>query len=261
MGEYVEVGGVKTWHEVTGDGDPLVLLHGGMSDGTTWSMQVPAFSERHRVYVPDRRGHGRTPDVDGPLTYDAMADDTVAFLEQVVGGPAHLVGWSDGGNVALLVSMRRPDLVRRQVLVGANFNHDGLMDAADLGDDPDAPHLGIFKAMFESASPDGPEHWPVFFAKTARMWREEPTLGVDDLRTVTTPTLVLVGDDEPIRLDHTVALYESLADSQLAVVPGASHLLLMEKPQLANDLVLSFLADTVPPATMFPVRRAELEVQ
>jgi pimeloyl-ACP methyl ester carboxylesterase len=257
MGEYVQVGDVKTWYEVSGDGDPVVLLHGGMSDGTTWVAQEPAFAERYRVYNPDRRGHGRTPDVDGPLTYDAMADDTVAFLETVVGGPAHLVGWSDGGIVALLVSLRRPDLVRRQILVGTNFHHDGLMDAADLGDDPDAPHLGIFKAMFETASPDGPDHWPVFFAKTARMWREEPTLTSDDLAKVAVPTLVFVGDDEPIRLDHTVALYESIPDAQLGVIPGASHMLLMEKPQLSNELMLGFLAATEPPSTMFPVRRAE----
>jgi pimeloyl-ACP methyl ester carboxylesterase len=259
MGEYVQLGDVKTWYEVSGDGDPVVLLHGGMSDGTTWSVQQPAFAERYRVYVPDRRGHGRTPDVDGPLTYDVMAEDTVAFLEKVVGGPAHLVGWSDGANVALLLSMSRPDLVRRQVLVGANFNHGGLVDAADLGDDPDAPHLGIFKAMFESASPDGPGQWPVFFQKTARMWREEPNLTTDDLTKVAAPSLVLVGDDEPIRFDHTVALYESVPDAQLAVVPGASHLLLMEKPALCHELMFSFLAETAPPSTMFPVRRAAEE--
>jgi len=259
MGEYVQVGDVKTWYEVSGpdDGDPLVLLHGGLSDSTGWTAQQPAYSERYRVYMPDRRGHGRTPDVEGPLTYGVMADDTVRFLEQVVGGPAHLVGWSDGGIVALLVSMRRPDLVRRQVLVGTNYHHDGLMDAADLGDDPDAPHLGIFKAMFQGASPDGPDHWPVFFAKTARMWREEPTLATDDVAKVTVPTLVFVGDDEPIHLEHTMALYDAIPDAQLGIVPGASHMLLLEKPQLCNELVLAFLAETAPPSTIFPVRRAE----
>jgi pimeloyl-ACP methyl ester carboxylesterase len=110
--------------------------------------------------------------------------------------------------------------------------------------------------MFEGASPDGPEHWPVFFAKTGRMWREEPNLTVEDLAGVQTPTLVLVGDDEPIEMGHTVSLYESLPDSQLAVVPGASHLLLLEKPPLCNELMLAFLAETAPPATIFPVRRA-----
>ena len=141
MGEYVQVGDIKTWYEVSGpdDGEPLVLLHGGMSDGTGWGANAPAMAQRYRTYIPDRRGHGKTPDVDGPLTYDAITDDTVAFLEHVVGGPARLVGWSDGGIVALMLSMRRPDLVTRQVLVGTNFHHEhnGVLhhgDGVQLGE-------------------------------------------------------------------------------------------------------------------------------
>src|SRR5437868_4684842 len=82
------------------------------SDSTAWGMQVPALAGAYRVYAPDRRGHGRTFDTDDPFTYEAAAAETITFLEQVVGGPAHLVGWSDGGNVALLVAAQRPDLVR-----------------------------------------------------------------------------------------------------------------------------------------------------
>ena len=99
MGEYLQLGDVKTWYEVDGEGDPLVLLYGGMSDGTTWSAQQPAFAERYHVFVPDRRGHGRTPDVDGPLTYDAMAEDTVAFLEQVI--------FESGGAIAATAARRQ----------------------------------------------------------------------------------------------------------------------------------------------------------
>ena len=89
------------WYSVEGDGDPVVLLHGGMSDSTGWGMQTPALAER-TVFLTDRRGHGRTPDTDAPFSYDDMADETIEFLEQVVGGPARLVGWSDGGIVALV---------------------------------------------------------------------------------------------------------------------------------------------------------------
>jgi pimeloyl-ACP methyl ester carboxylesterase len=113
--------------------------------------------------------------------------------------------------------------------------------------------------MFQGASPDGPDHWPVFFAKTARMWREEPTLTTKGVAQVSAPTLVLVGDDEPIRLEHTLALFDSVPDSQLGMVPGASHMLFLEKPQVCNELMLAFLAETAAPATLFPVRRAEPE--
>jgi pimeloyl-ACP methyl ester carboxylesterase len=256
MGEYVQVGDVNTWYEVSGDGDPLVMLHGGMGDGTAWGANAPAMAERYQTFIPDRRGHGKTPDVDGPLTYDAMAEDTILFLEQVVGGPARLLGWSDGGIVALLVSMRRPDLVHRQVLVGTNFNRDGLLSNFLLGDDPNGEDVAMFKAFYEAVAVD-PANWPVFFEKTERMWREEPTLTVDDLKAVHTPTLVLVGDDDAIHFDHTIALYEGIAGSQLCVVPGTSHVVTLEKPALFDELVLAFLAETSAPATMMPIRRGE----
>jgi pimeloyl-ACP methyl ester carboxylesterase len=255
MGEYVQLGAVKTWYEVTGDGDPLVLLHGGMSDSTAWGLQVPALSESYKVFAPDRRMHGKTPDADGTLSYDAMATDTIAFLETVVGEPAHLVGWSDGGNVALLVSLARPDLVRRQVVIGANFHHEGLMEAFDLGEDPDAPEIGMFKSGYEANAAD-PSKWPMFFERSAHMWRTQPNMTLDDLRRIDVPTLVLVGDDDCIHHAHTVQLYETLANGQLAVVPGTSHVLVLEKPALVNQLILEFLAETAPPAGFMPVRRA-----
>jgi pimeloyl-ACP methyl ester carboxylesterase len=254
MGEYVQVGDIKTWYEVSGDGEPLVMLHGGMSDGTAWGANAPAMAQHYRTFIPDRRGHGKTPDVDGPLTYDAMTEDTIGFLEQVVGGPARLVGWSDGGIVALLLSMRRPDLVTRQVLVGTNFNHDGLLPDFALGDDPNAEDVAMFKALYEAVAVD-PANWPVFFEKTARMWREEPMLTLDDLKAVEAPTLVLVGDDDAIYFDHTIALYEGIAASQLCVVPGTSHVVTLEKPALFDELVLAFLGETSPPSTMMPIRR------
>jgi len=258
MGDYVQLGDVKTWYEVAGpdDGEPLVLLHGGMSDGTGWGANAPAMSQRYRTYIPDRRGHGKTPDVGGPLTYNNMTADTIAFLEEVVGGPARLVGWSDGGIVALLLSLWRPELVVRQVLVGTNYHHEALLPETDLGEDPDAADVAMFKALYESVAVD-PANWPVFFAKTARMWREEPTLSFDDLKAVQAPTLVMVGDDDAIAFNHTLSLYEGIPGSQFCVVPGTSHVVPLEKPALFDELVLAFLGETSPPSTFMPIRRAE----
>ena len=112
---YVTIAGLPTWHEVGGEGPVVVLLHGGFSGAASWGAQAPALaSAGFRVQVPERRGHAHTRDVDGPLTYEVMAADTVAYLEAQVGGPAHLVGWSDGAVVALLVALRRPDGRRRR---------------------------------------------------------------------------------------------------------------------------------------------------
>ncbi|MDQ1422716.1 MAG: hypothetical protein QOD72_214, partial [Acidimicrobiaceae bacterium] len=203
MGEYVQLGDAKTWYEVSGDGDPVVLLHGGLSDGTAWGLQIPAMAARYRVFVPDRRGHGKSPDMDAPFHYDAMAAETVAFLEQVVGEPAHLVGWSDGGIVALLVSLARPELVHRQVLIGANFHYEGLLPDFDTGEDPDGEPVAMIKAIYEGVAIE-PSHWPDFYAKSMHLFRSEPTLTVSDVKRSATPTLVLAGDDDCIYHEHTV---------------------------------------------------------
>jgi pimeloyl-ACP methyl ester carboxylesterase len=95
---YVDVNGLATWHEVRGEGEPVVLLHGAFAGASSRAAQAPALARAgYKVHLPERRGHAHTPDVAGPLTHDVMVDDdTVAYLDAVVGGPAHLVGWSDG---------------------------------------------------------------------------------------------------------------------------------------------------------------------
>jgi len=258
VGEYAELRGVRSWFEVEGDGEPLVLLHGGFCTAETWGAQRGELAGAYRVYVPERRAHGHTPDVPGPLTYADMAGDTVAFLETVVGGPAHLVGWSDGGIVAMLVAIARPDLVRKVVLMGAGFRPAGecfvepaMLDSMTAeGDD-----LAFFRGLYEAVSPDGPDHWPAVVDKVIEMWRTEPTLTEDDLGRISAPTLVLVGDDDLMTLEHTIALYRAVPRSRLAVVPGASHVVPLEQAGLVNRLVLEHLAlDEV--ETMLPVRRA-----
>ncbi|WP_225630716.1 alpha/beta fold hydrolase [Streptomyces solaniscabiei] len=259
MGDYADLPGVRTWYETEGTGDPLVLLHGGFCTNDTWGAQRADLAAEYRLFLPERRAHGHTPDVEGPLTYRDMAGDTVDFLETVVCGAAHLVGWSDGGVVALLVAAARPDLVRKAVVIGANFRpgpecfvEPSMLDTMT----PDAPDLAFFREMYDAVTPDGADHWPAVAAKLTDMWRTQPTLTAEDLARVQAPTLVLVGDDDLMTLEHTTALYGALPQAQLAVVPGASHLAPLEKPALVNRLILDHLAqDAV--ETMMPVRRAQ----
>ncbi|MXM67670.1 alpha/beta fold hydrolase [Streptomyces sp. HUCO-GS316] len=258
MGEYMELPGVKTWYEAEGAGDPLLLLHGGLCTNETWGPQRAEFAARYRVFLPERRGHGHTPDVSGPINYRDMADDTIDFIESAVGGPAHLVGWSDGGIVALLVAIARPDLVRKIVAVGSNFRpgpESGVVPEMFDQLAPEGPELAPFREMYEAVSPDGAGHWPVVVGKLVEMFHAQPTISTEELARISAPTLVLVGDDDMVTLEHTVALYRAIPDSELAVVPGTSHALLMEKPGQVNEMILDYLAhDPVP--TMLPVRRA-----
>jgi pimeloyl-ACP methyl ester carboxylesterase len=249
---YADAGGVHTWYAEHGSGRPLLLLHGAFTDASEFGATVPALAQHFRVLTPERRGHGHTPDVDGPISYDLMARDTVAFMEKLAIGRACLAGHSDGANVALLVALTRPDLVDRLVLISGNFHHDGLLPAFDAGELADNEYL---RAAYGQVSPDGPDHYPVVAAKLARMIASEPTLTTDDLARVPARALIMAGDDDAIAAEHTLALYRAIPDSELAVVPGTSHVLIMEKPELCNRIMIDFLT-TDPVTTFMPIRRA-----
>jgi pimeloyl-ACP methyl ester carboxylesterase len=254
MTDYVQVGAVQTWYAECGEGEPLVLLHGGLVDARFFEHNVDALAERFHVLVPERRGHGHTPDVDGPITFDVMAQDTIGFLEAVVGGPTHLAGHSDGAVVAMLVAMRRPDLVQRLVLVSGGFHRDGLVPAArEIDVDEVVNYLG---PSYGEVSPDGQDHFRIVAEKIAAMASTEPALAQSQLRGVTSRTLVMFSDDDLATLEHAVEMYDSLPDAELAVVPGTSHFLLQEKPVLCNTIIGDFLL-TDPVPTVAPIRRAE----
>jgi pimeloyl-ACP methyl ester carboxylesterase len=248
---YKDLGGVRTWYDEHGEGEPLALLHPGGADARAWAPNLDALAAHFHVFTPERRGHGRTPDVAGPITYELMAQDTIAFLEEVVGGPAHLVACSAGVGVALLVALRRPDLARRVVLIAGVFHRDGWVPGAI---DPGASPPDVLARGYAELSPDGAEHFPVVSAKLARMNWEEPRLRTSDLSRVTSRTLVMLGDDDEVTLEHAIAMYRGLPDAELAVVPGTSHGLLHEKPALCNTIIVDFMT-TDPVPTIAPVRR------
>jgi len=250
---YTDIGGHRTWFADSGGaGEPVLLLHGGLSDSELLLEPLePALGEQFRVLAFDRRGHGRTADTDAPFHYDDMATETIAAMDKLIGGPAHLVGWSDGGNVALIVALRRPDLVRSLVLIGSNYHFDSAVPTEPTGSGPPR----FITERYAERSPDGTNHFAAAFRKSLAMWTVEPTLTTDDLRKISAPVLVLVGDDDLMTLAHTVSLYESLSLSQLAVVPGTSHGVVIEKPELVGRLIGDFLSAPGKPKTHFPVRR------
>jgi len=254
MAGYVQLGPTRTWYDEHGAGQPLVLMHGGSTDARFFDGNIGALADRFHVFTPERRGHGHTPDVEGPITYDLMTEDTIAFLDTVVGGPAHLVGHSDGAVVAMLVAMRRPDLANLLVLVSGGFNRDGFMPGAD--GDLDVDEVVAFAGpAYGEVSPDGVEHFPVVIEKIAVMSAREPALSASELQAVASRTLIMFSDDDLMSLEHAVAMYDAIPNAELAIVPGTSHFLLQEKPALCNAIILDFLT-TEPVDKVAPIRRA-----
>jgi pimeloyl-ACP methyl ester carboxylesterase len=251
MANYVELSGLNTWYDEHGAGEPVVLLHPGGADARAFGPNLDELAARFHVYTPDRRGHGHTPDAEGPISYELMAHDTIRFIETVVRQPAHLVGMSDGAIVALLVCLRRPDLATRLVFVAGVFHRDGWGSGVlDADDDPPE----FFVNSYSEVSPDGRAHHPIVAAKLARMHAEEPSLTLEELHRVATRTLVMVGDDDEVRLEHAIELYRAVPDCELAILPGTSHGLLVEKPGLSNTIIIDFLT-TEPIPTLAPIRR------
>lgn len=258
MGDYVDIGPVHMWYEARGEGEPLLLLHPGLDTNASWGAEFDTLAKHFRVLAPERRGHGHTPDVTGPVSYRVMAEDIAGFIDQVVGEPVHLVGWSDGAIIGLLVALARPDLIRRLVLIGAATESTAyvpeFVEATQLPADSEA--FQPFRVVYEVVSPDGKDHWPVVFSKLMHLWQTEPHIPPDDLAKLRARTLVMVGDDDLVRLEHTIALYRAIPNAELAVVPGTSHLAPLEKPDLVDRLLEDFLTlDAVP--TVVPVRRVK----
>jgi len=253
---YISLNGHSSWCYISKrkKKPSLVLLHGGMSSsGSLLRNLAPRFDKKYRVCAFDRRGHGRTADTDAPFHYEEMADETIAFLEHL-GGKHFVVGHSDGGNVALIVAMKRPDLLKRVVLVGANYHYDGLrpMPMFHL----EGERFEEWATKYGELSPSGKEHARDVITKTLHMFDTEPAFSAEDLAKISVPILVMAGDDDLMELSHTTSMFESIPGAQLAIVPGTSHAVLKEKTKLSSKLIRNFFEDEYPPVTYQPSRRA-----
>jgi len=250
----ISLQGHATWARLPkGKGPTVLLLHGGMSSSASLLRSIgPSLAKRYRVAAFDRRGHGRTSDTDAPFSYDAMANETIAFIEHLK-RRVHVIGHSDGGNIALLVAMRRPELLRRVIAVGANYHYEGLLGVPTF--DLEGDDFAAWARRFGERSPDGPGHARAVEEKTRIMTFSQPSLSVKDLATIAVPVLVMAGDDDVATLSHTCSMYEAIPQGQLSIVPGSSHMLLKERTKECVRIIDHFLSAKLPPATFAPMRR------
>jgi pimeloyl-ACP methyl ester carboxylesterase len=243
MSAYTRLGDVNTWWDVNGDGEPLVLLHPGGADSRAYDTNLDGLAAAFRTYRFDRRGQGRTPDVGGPITFDQMTADTIAFIETVVGEPAHVLGHSIGAPLALLIALKRPDLLRGLVFSEGVFHFDGWKPGV-LDPLPEEVHE-FLGGLYGEVSPHGPDHWPDVWARLDHEHHRAPALTTSDLEQIATRSLLMFADnDSEVRVDHVHAMHRALPHAQLAIVPGTGHGLLADKPDLCNRLIIEFLGET-----------------
>lgn len=233
-----------------GNPEPVLLLHGGMSQSEGFDGRLAPAVKGFHVYSYDRAGHGRSPDQPGSFHFDFQYQEAVAFLEDVIKRPAHLIGYSDGGIISLLIAINRPDLIKTMTLIGANYHHNAVTPPIK----PWKPNEAE-RAKYANFSPDAPHTLEQKIKKMAKIWANEPKLPIKQLRNIKCPTLVIAGDDDVISLKHTNEIYTAIENSRLAIIPGASHLIDKDQPELLNQVIRTFLRNPQYPLTLQPVRR------
>jgi len=250
--EYAEVNDIQLYYEIHGDGPtPVVMLHGGYDDSDVWELETWLLSYDYTVIEIDSRGHGRSYDGDGPITYELMASDTMALLDQLGVGRAHFVGWSDGAVIATQIASAHPERVNKMVLFGAAYGNDVYTDlfSAIFNDKDlfDAFIGSTFGVKYRAVNPN-PENWPVFRDKLYDMWQspcyfaDQPVeICLEPLEQITAPTLVVAGAQEIILRSHTEAIAAAIPGAELNIIPLASHFLPKFRSVLTSNIIIGFL--------------------
>ena len=253
MEQYLDVDGHQVYsYEWDNNGEAVVLLHGGLSQTSHWDSSIlPAVEDEFHVFAYDRTGHGFTGDQAKSFHYQHQTDEAISYLKQVVKEPAHLIGYSDGGIIALMVAIQQPALVRSIITLGANFHPTGIYRL----DEFDGVVSAENQEEYNRTSPDAPETLAKKIQKMIEIQKSEPNLTTEELGKIQCPVLVMAGDDDVIKHNHTAELFESIPLGQLAVVPATSHKFIKERPALAQLIIREFLEDLSYPVTKMPMRR------
>ncbi len=255
-GFYIPANGLDIYYEEYGKGkseQPLILLHGGTATLQSWQEHIPAFAAHFRVIVLDSRGHGKTNNPAGELSYPMMADDVAAFIQTLDLNQPLVFGYSDGGQIALELGIRYPDLTKALVLGGTCYRFSEQYFAALTGFGVDKPGSVPFDfermqtdqpewvqyLQAEHARADRPDNWKILMEQIAKLWWNVQDYSVEDLNKITTPTLILLGDrDEGVEVEQAVEMYHSIANAELAILPNAHH---GDLDEVADKLVVEFL--------------------
>ena len=232
-------------------GEPLVILHGGLSHSEkTKKYLLPAVKRNFKVFAYDRTGHGRTANQKGSFHFNFQTKELIAFLEDVVKEPAHLIGISDGANIALMAAIARPELIRSVVSIGGNIT------ASQIRMKFGKPEVSAeSQAEHDRISPDHPSELIKKVATAFKVWKSEPSIAITKLAKIKCPVLVLAGDDDVISAKESEKIYQAIANARLAIVPGASHAVIKEKTELVQALLKDFYANPDYPLTQSPISR------
>lgn len=233
VGKYYNIRGINIYAEEYGSGKPLLLIHGNAGSIKSMASLIPYFSQKYKVIVADSRAHGRSTDMSDSLSFEMIADDEAALLDQMHIDSAYVIGWSDGGIVALEMAMRYPGKVIKLASTGANLWPDStaILPRSWKSEKKyyDSLHSKIFATEKEK------NRWKIFMLD----WLE-PNIPLSALRNIFCPSLIISGDHDVIRLEHTIKIYQNIPHAYLWILPNSGHSTLREYTNEFNNKVNDF---------------------
>ena len=263
-GQRVTVNGMQMYYEVSGSGDPLVVLHGAYMNIPQMGAIIPRLAQTHKVYALEFQGHGRTTDIDRPITYPNLADDVAAFMDAVGLAKADVFGYSMGSAAGLQLAIRHPEKVDQLVAASVAYDAKGWQPAFTAM----IPTMSVemFTAMpqMEEAYRKlavNPEGFEGLATKLIQL-EKEPMAWEEDVKKLKTPVLIIAGDADVSTLEHNVALFrllggggmgdmgQPLPASRLAVLPATSHTAVINQTELLHLLIEPFLKGETPKSFM-----------
>lgn len=222
---------IEHFHIERGTGFPLILLHGNGEDCSYFEHQMEPFSRHFRVIALDTRGHGRTPRGDAPFSIRQFSEDLLGFMDRHGIGKAHILGFSDGGNIAMVFAMSHPGRVEKLILDGANLDTSGVKRKIQI-----PIEIGYRIArLFAGKSPDARKN-----AEMLGLMVNDPDIRPEELARIQSPTLVVAGNKDMIKEEHTRLIARSIPGAELAVIPG-DHFVANKNPGAFNEVALRFL--------------------
>ena len=244
-GKYVPVFNSKIYYEEYGKGAPLILLEGGMGSIADFSLCIPGLSKHFRVIAPDMPGQGRSTLADS-MSYQLLADYISKLIDILKLDSAYIMGWSDGGNTALILANNRPDKIRKVLASGANYKLSGFPSM--FNDTTD--YVRVFNSPeFEKDAKEEIEHynslypgrnWRKLFIDLNKMWAQKIYFPASVLEGIKIPVMFVLGDRDAVTLEHGIEMYRLIKGSQFCVLPNTTHHVFYEKPELINSIAIQF---------------------
>ncbi len=257
-GGYASVNGLRLYHEISGTGRPLILLHGGVSASETFEPIRPTLVKGRQIIAVHLQGHGRTLDIDRPLSYEMMADDIAELIEHLNIEKVDILGYSLGGGVALQTTIRHPDMVRKLVLLSTPCKRNGFYPEVLTGMGQMGPEAAKYmkESPLSKLYPDA--NWSVLFTKLGNLLRQEYDWS-KGVAAIKSPVMIAFADADAVRTEHITEFYKLLGGgqkdagmdgsgrptSQLAILPGMTHYNVLNFPDFAN-IVSAFLDIPLP---------------